>query len=331
MIYHKDIYIDYLGSYVPEEIVTNEELIARECLKMKASWVERNLGITQRRWASSLQSASDLAVHALDDYDYKNFDGSIWVSTISPDYLTPSTSSLIKKKLKLSRPSPTFDISAACSGWIFALECAAMRIQISGETEAFAIATEVRSRYLNPKDRRTVFLFADGAVCAHLTNKRPDKPHFHLSWTHLSTIPASDFEILVPAGGSVKPLSAEVLANSEQYIQMVDGNSIVEATHKHLIEVILNLVGKNKLFEYELIVFHQGNKHLILNIMSLLELDASKTHITFDKYGNSSSASVGVTLKEALDCRELSQGAKVLLVTFGHGQHLGLSELIWNK
>ncbi len=331
MIRHQDVFIDFIGSCVPEQIVTNDDLIARESLKMKASWVEKNLGITQRRWAAADQAASDLAVNSLAGYNYEKFDGAIWVSTISPDYLTPSTSSLIKKKLKLSKPSPTFDISAACSGWIFALESAAVRMQASGETEAFAIATEVRSRYLNPKDRRTVFLFADGAVSAHLTNSRPTTSHFRISWTHLSTIPATDFEILVPAGGSVKPLSLEVLENSEQYIQMVDGNSIVEATHKHLIEVILSLVPQDKLLEYDLILFHQGNKRLILNILALLGLDDSKTHITFDKFGNSSSASIGVTLKDALDTRELVNGAKVLMVTFGHGQHLGLAELIWNK
>jgi 3-oxoacyl-(acyl-carrier-protein) synthase III len=331
MIHYKDLFINYIGSYVPELIVTNDDLINKEGLKMKASWIERNLGITHRRWAAPDQAASDLAVKSLEGFDLGNFEGAMWVSTISPDYLTPSTASLIKKKLKLKTTLPAIDMSAACSGWIFALESGAVRLQGSSEQEALVIATEVRSRYLNPKDRRTVFLFADGAVSAHLTKVKPKTAHFKLAWTHLSTIPAEDFEILVPAGGSVKPITAEVLATGDHFIQMVDGNAIVEATQKMLIDVILNSIGDNKPTDYDLVLFHQGNKRLILSILELLGLEASRTHITFDKYGNSSSASVGVTLKDALDHHTLRQGAKVLLVTFGAGQHLGLSELVWNE
>lgn len=328
MIHYSDLYLEEIESYVPSVVVTNEELIQREALKMKSSWIEKNIGIVERRWASPDEAASDLATRALEKMNLTTFEGSLFVSTISPDYLTPSTSSLIKRKAHLKNHLPAYDLSAACAGWIFAIEAAATRLKACEEREALAVATEVRSRYLNPKDRRTVFLFGDAAIAAKLVTEKPKKPHFQLNWTHTSSIATEEFEILVPAGGSVRPLNQSVLDQNEQFIHMVDGNSIVEATQRELIDSIKEALREGSLADYDLVLFHQGNKRLILTILGLFGLDESKTHITFDRFGNSSSASVGVTLRDAMDAKRLKQGSKVLLITFGAGQHLGLAELV---
>lgn len=331
MIKFQNIYISSIESYLPENSVTNNEIINKNNLKIKSSWIEKNIGITCRRWASADEAASDLATKAILKMQTNELDGALWVSTISPDYLTPSTSSIIKKKANLTTKAPAFDISAACSGWIFALENAAIRLTATDEKEALVIATEVRSKFLNLLDRRTVFLFGDGAVSAKILKQRPANSFFKLNWTYTSTIPSPIIEILVPAGGSVSPINQENLSKGEQYINMVDGNSIVAATHSHLIDSIKSILKDQTLNDYDLVLFHQGNKQLILSILKELKLDESKTHITFDKYGNSSSASIGITLKDALIENKIKDNSKILMITFGAGQHLGLAELIWNR
>lgn len=332
MIKFQGLYLSAIKSYIPQQTITNDDLINREGLKMKASWIEKNLGITTRRWASPEEAASDLAAKSCQEMDLKNFQGSIWLSTISPDYLTPSTSSIFKKKIGIKGDHPAYDTSAACAGFLFALEAAATRLTSSVEIEALVSASEVRSRYLNPKDRRTVFLFGDAAATAHLTKKRPAGKYFSLSWTHTGTIPTEHMEILVPGGGSAKPLNQEAIENGEQFIQMVDGNSIVESTQEYLVSTIKKVLGSDRSPEdYDLILFHQGNKRLILTILERLGMGEDKTHITFSEWGNSSSASVAVTLVDAMEKKTLKDQAKVLLVAFGAGQHLGLTELVWNK
>ena len=325
---YQDVFISQLAHHVPSRVVTNDELIAAEGLKMKASWIERNLGIRERRWCAPEEAASDIAVASCRKLQLDGFDGPLFLSTISPDYFTPSTSAIVKRKLNLTGKAPAYDLSAACAGWIFALEAAAIRLDAGRDEEALALAAEVRSKYVNPRDRRTAFLFGDGAVAAHLTRCRPTGGYFQLAWTHLSTIPVEDIEIFVPGGGSVAPFRATSLAGDEQFIRMVDGNAIREATQTRLLEEIAGVLKEEvDLKSHDLVLFHQGNKTLILNILRLMGADESKTFTTFEDFGNSSSASVGVTLSAALQSGRIKNGSRILLVTFGAGQHMGMAEL----
>jgi 3-oxoacyl-(acyl-carrier-protein) synthase III len=325
------VFISGLRHHVPERMVTNDDIIARESLKMKSSWIEKNLGITERRWCAPEEAASDLAVAASKEL-VAGFAGPLFLSTISPDYFTPSTSAMIKKKLALTCKDPAFDLSAACAGWIFALEAAAVRLDAGRDAEALVLASEVRSKFLNPRDRRTAFLFGDGAVAARLTATKPTAKYFELQWTHLSSIPVEDMEIFVPGGGSVAPFTASSLETDEQYIRMVDGNAIREATQTRLLEEIAGVLGgKADLSGHDLVLFHQGNKNLILTVLGLMGATAEKTFTTFETYGNSSSASVGVTLSEALKQGKLNDGACILLITFGAGQHMGMAQLVWHE
>lgn len=322
------VWIKDIAFYVPERKVTNDEIIEAHGLKMKASWIEKRIGITHRRWADKDQAASDLAIEAAKKLNLKNFKGSIWVSTISQDYFTPSTASIIKAKLDLSDDLPAMDVNNACAGQIFALDCAVSRLKTNDEKEALVFATEVRSRFLNMKDRRTVFLFGDGAVVFHL-EKSDDAPG-EVEWCISKTIPSKDFEILVPDGGSRNPYMDDI-EKYHPYIKMQDGEKIFQATTESLIDIISEALAKNNLTveDYDYYVFHQGNGAIISKVCDKLGISDDKTWVNFGTYGNTSSASMGIALAEAHKLGKIKKGNRVLVMAMGAGFHIGLASIKW--
>lgn len=326
--FHKNIFLSGLSYYVPENAVTNQEIIDAHQLRIKDEWIANRIGISQRRWASEDEAASDLAAQALRKIPQAQ-EAALFVSTISPDYLTPSTASLVKQKMQWKGLTPAVDLSAACAGHIFSLEQAAFRLHATQEAEVYSVATEVRSRYLNRTDRRTVFLFGDGACAMRLSRQGGIAS---LDWTSTQTWASDDFEILVPAGGSKMPLSQAVLDNQDQFIRMNDGGKIVDATTGKLVETVTTAIeaAGAKVSEYSFVVFHQGNGAIIRSICESLGLGPEKTLVTFGELGNSSSASCGIALAQAYE-RKLIQPGKVLMVTMGAGYHVGLASFTFPK
>jgi 3-oxoacyl-[acyl-carrier-protein] synthase-3 len=314
--------------YVPENMVDNQFIIDLNSLKMKASWVEKRIGITHRHWASEDQAASDLATEAAKKLNLKDFNGSLWVSTISQDFYTPSTASLVKKRLGIEGNAPAIDLNGACAGQIFALDCAYRRLLASDETEALVIATELRSKFLNKHDRRTVFLFGDGASAIHLKKEEGD---YFLHWVESLTIPSDQYDIFIPAGGSREPLTAQSIEEHKNKITMNDGVGIFEKTTESLVEVINKLIHeKNEsLSDYAYFMFHQGNGAIIRKILENLNLSEEQTHINFNKFGNTSSASMGIALAEAIELGKIKKGDKVMCLAMGAGYHIGVMSFTW--
>ncbi|MFN7825007.1 MAG: ketoacyl-ACP synthase III, partial [Pseudobdellovibrionaceae bacterium] len=143
MIFFQSVYIKSLAHALPDRVVSNDELIQNYSLKMKSSWVETRLGIRERRWLSSDQTTSDLAAQAIQKL--KTSECPIYLSTISPDYLTPSTASETKRKLQWKNSSPATDLSAACAGFIFALEMGSLYVSHQTQGDAIVAAAEARS------------------------------------------------------------------------------------------------------------------------------------------------------------------------------------------
>lgn len=330
MISYKNIYISSLGAYVPEKVVTNEEIIQKNQLKMKSSWIEGRLGIKERRWASEDQAASDLALLAMKKLGSIS-EQPLFLSTISQDYLTPTTSSELKRKLKWTGNSLAVDCSASCAGLIFAMTLASNHLLATDDKGAYAVATEVRSRFLNQQDRRTVFLFAD-AACAMGLTKNPTGAIARLDWAFPQTLAQSEAEIYIPAGGSKEPINEMNLKEGRQYINMRDGSKIEETIDQFLVEKItgaLSLRGE-QISDYGFVVLHQGHAQLIYKLCENLGLRKDQTEVIFDTYGNSTSASVGVALHKAKEKGLLKKQMKVLMVAMGAGYNLGLAGLTWN-
>lgn len=323
------IAINSCAYYVPENIVDNQQIIDFNSLKMKASWVEKRIGITHRRWADDNLAASDLALKAIEKLNLENFSGSCWVSTISQDFYTPSTASIIKQKIKTDSIYPAFDLNGACAGQIFALDCAYRRLLTTDEKEALVIATEVRSKFLNKLDRRTVFLFGDGACVFHLVKSEEQKGA--LNWVEAITIPSDQYDIFIPAGGSRTPLDQNSLEEHQNKITMNDGVGIFEKTTESLVEIINRLLSEKseKLSDYDFFIFHQGNGAIIRKILENLGLSEEQTHINFDKFGNTSSASMGIALAEAIELGKIKTGDRVMMLAMGAGYHIGVSSMTW--
>lgn len=323
--FHKNVFLTGLASYVPERVVSNKEIIDAHSLRIKDEWISGRIGISHRRWAADDEAASDLAVKAMQKIPGAQ-EAALYVSTISPDYLTPSTASLIKQKLQWKGLSSAIDMSAACAGHIFSMEQAAFRLQATSDQEVYSVATEVRSRYLNRSDRRTVFLFGDGACALRFSKQGPGIAS--LDWTSSQTWASDDFEILVPAGGSKMPLSQAVLDNQDQFIRMNDGGKIMDATTGSLVDTVKQAVtaAGAQISDYSFVVFHQGNGAIIRSICETLGLGPEKTIVTFSELGNSSSASCGIALTQAYE-RGLIKPGPVLMVTMGAGYHVGIASM----
>ncbi|MBX7098312.1 MAG: ketoacyl-ACP synthase III [Myxococcaceae bacterium] len=314
---------------VPDRVVTNDELIAARGLKMKASWIAKHLGAVERRWAAEGEAASDLGVRAVRALGLERFQGALFVSTVSPDHLTPSTASILKRKLGLTDAFPALDVSAACAGALFALEQARFRLECTGEAEALVVATEVRSRFVNPDDRRTVFLFGDGACAFHLT--REERSDVGLEWTVTRTVASASVDILVPGGGSAAPLDAQALARGDQFIRMLDGPNIVELTLTTLVDAVKGELSARAIpvERIDHLFLHQGNAAICEAVAGRLGIPPERTWSNFGRFGNTSSASVGLCLAEAAAAGKLSRGQRVLLVAMGAGNHLGMVCLTW--
>lgn len=325
-----------MAFYVPENIITNQIIIDQHELRIKASWIESKIGITQRRWGATHETASSLATEAIKKLNLTHFDGALWVSTISQDYLTPSTASIIKHNLQQMAPQinssehyPAVDLNAACAGQIFALEMAMQRLMATEETESLVVATEMRSRFLDKKDRRTVFLFADGACVFHLKKINQEETwQGEIHWTKTLTIPSEFFEILIPAGGSARPI--RTLEDIEAgFITMRDGERIVQMTTTHLLEIIQKQLAlqKQSVDDFDFFVFHQGNGAIITSICQTLGIPLEKTWINFDRFGNTSSASMGIAFAEALLLKKIRPAQKVLIMAMGAGHHIAMASL----
>jgi 3-oxoacyl-[acyl-carrier-protein] synthase III len=324
-----DVYIAALSHYLPERSVTNDEIINLNNLKIKSSWIETRLGITRRRWAAESETTSDLVVHVLKQL--KAQEAPLFLSTISPDYLTPSTASEVKRKMNWKGQSPAIDMSAACAGFIFSLEMGAVYLSATESKQVCCIGAETRSRFLNLNDRRTVFLFADASAGCVL-QKNKENAVAKVLWTHLITESTVEPEILVPAGGAKTPLTAELFNDNQHKIRMVDGGQISHTIETKLVDEIKGAL-KNlneEVSDYSFFVFHQGNAQLIKEVLSQLNLSEDQTHINFTNYGNSSSASVAVALSEASELKKIKKGQKVLMVAMGAGYHVGLAGLEWH-
>ncbi len=322
------VWIAKTSAYVPRRIVTNDEIIARRSLKMRGSWIEKYVGVRERRWVDD-ETTSDLAAAAIRGLALTGFEGSLFLSTISPDHPTPSTASIVKRKLGWTFEAPAIDLAAACAGHLFALDLAKARLESSGEREAIVCAAEVRSRFLNPDDRRTVFIFGDGAAAFHL--RRTDDAPGEVEWVHSATLPSDVPEILVPAGGSAMPLSEQVLAEGSQFIAMLDGPKILAQTSTLLVDAIRRSLAARRaaVEDYSFFVFHQGNASLGAAVCEALGVPADKTWGNFERFGNTASASLGIALDGAARTGRSVRGDRVLLCAMGAGYHLGLASVRW--
>ncbi|WP_339208895.1 beta-ketoacyl-ACP synthase III [Paenibacillus sp. FSL K6-3182] len=317
------------GKYVPERILSNKELEAM--VETNDEWIVTRTGIKERRLASAEEATSDLALHASreaiaaagltpEDIDL------IIVATITPDMFFPSTACLLQDKLG-AKQAAAFDLSAACSGFIYGLATGTSMIASGMYKHVLVVGAETLSRITDYTDRNTCILFGDGAGAVVLG---PVEEGRGFQSFVLGADGSGGDLLKVHGGGSRVPASEESIQSKQHFIHMA-GNDVFKFAVRimgSVAEEALQKAGLNK-EDIDLLIPHQANIRIIQSALNRLSLSEDKAMVNLDKYGNMSSASIPVALAEAVEQGRVSEGDRLVLVGFGGGLTWGASVLVW--
>jgi len=315
------------GGYTPDVRVHNEDLSALGC---DPEWIVQRSGISERRHAPTEQASGDLAYEAaIRCIDSAGVDPAdidlLIVGTITPDRQIPSTACELQDRLGLRCPS--MDIAAACAGFMYSSVTAMQFIHSGASRHALVVASDVLTRVVDPKDKRTYPLFGDGAGAALLG--RGDENQGFLAYT-LGSDGAGADQLCIPGGGSREPLTAESIAAGDQYLYM-DGRSIfkwaVRTIHTSCYDV-LDHAGLT-VDDIDWVMLHQANSRILDAAVEDMGLDRHKVLLNLDRYGNTSAASIPLVLDEAARDGLLTQGDRILMCGFGAGLTWGTGILQW--
>ncbi|MBU0936366.1 MAG: ketoacyl-ACP synthase III [Spirochaetes bacterium] len=306
------------GYYVPETILTNAQL--ETMMDTSDEWIVSRTGIKERRIAAREQTASDLgalaARKAIAAAGIQAADLDLIITaTITGDYIWPATACRIQDKLGL-HGIPAFDISAACTGFIYGLNMARGLIASGSYKNILLVCTEKFSAGLNWQDRNVSVLFADGAGAVVLGRSADEGV---LASALFADGSKSDL-LLQPGGGSCKPISAELVASGQHYLQMNGKEVYMHAVSKmpQALDAVLSQAGL-AVEQLDHLVFHQANLRIIQAIVQRYRLPADKVVVNLDRYGNTSAATIPIALAESLESRRIKRGDLVGVAAFGGG------------
>ncbi len=327
----KNVGIIGLGSYVPQRIMTNKDL--EQTMDTSDEWIVERTGIYERRVAAEHEATSDLATKAaqkaLEDANVAAAEiDLIIVATGTSDMAFPATACLVQDNLKAVNAA-AFDISAACSGFIYALVTGSQFIKTGIYRKVLVIGAETLSRITNWNDRNTGMLFGDGAGAAVLGETRED---YGILGVDLGADGSGGELLKVPAGGSLHPATAETVLQKQHFIHM-NGNEVFKFAVKIMGETTLKALRNANLTANDItyLVPHQANIRIIRSAAKRLGLPMEKVVVNVDKYGNTSAASVPIALDEAVKSGKIQSGDIIALVGFGAGLTWASSVIKWGK
>ncbi len=317
-----------IGSCLPEKVLTNFDL--EKMVDTSNEWIVQRSGIKERHIVSEGQATSDIAYEAakraLENAGLKPQDIDMFiVATASPDMLYPSTACLMAAKLGVSGP-PAFDISAGCTGFIYALTMAKSFVESGAYKRVLVVGAEALSRFLDWTDRATCVLFADGAGAVVVG--QVDKGG--IIETVLNADGTGGNNITLPAGGSAMPASHETVDNKKHYVHMM-GNEVFKFAVRAMGKGCNDVLAKANMQPSEVDWFlpHQANIRIIESAASRLGLPMDKVLVALDKMGNTSAATIPITLDMAVKEGKIKKGDKILMVAFGAGLTWGAVVLEW--
>lgn len=317
------------GSYLPEKILTNFDL--EKFLDTNDEWIVSRTGIRERRIAADGEFTSDLATKAarqalaMAGIAPESID-LIIVGTITGDFPWPATACLVQQQLGV-KGSIAFDVSAACSGFVYALATASRFIETGAVKRALVIGAEVLSRVVDWEDRNSCILFGDGAGAVVL--EAQDGENGVIS-THLHA-DGSYWELLYQKGfGSRHPASQGGLSERMPFLKM-QGNEVFKVAVRSLSDVALEALAANNLTpaDIDLFIPHQANRRILEATAKRIGLEDAQVYINVDRFGNTSGASIPIALDEVNRAGRLKAGDVVVLDAFGGGFTWGAALLRW--
>lgn len=308
-----------IGSYLPEKILTNAEL--EKMVATSDEWITTRTGIKERRIAKDTEATSDLAIHAAkrafkkanisaDEID------AIIVATITPDMFFPATACFIQKEIG-AKNAAAFDISAACSGFVYGLTIAKSFINSDMYKTVMVIGAEKLSSITDWTDRNICVLLGDGAgaVILRKTNSTSD-----ILSTYLGADGNYGDLLLIPGGGSRNPATHKTVDNRLHYMKM-EGNKIFKIAVRSMADAAKKAIELASIScnDVKLIIPHQANIRIVEAVAKQLDVPMDKVFLNLQKYGNTSAATTPIALEEAIYDGKVKKGDIVVLVAFGGG------------
>ncbi len=307
------------GSKLPEGMLSNADL--EKIIDTSDEWIKTRSGVSYRRLSDKNTPTSELAYEAskkaleMAGIDAEELDA-ILVGTVTPDHAFPSTACILQHKLG-ARKVLAYDFSAGCTGFIYGLKQADAMIRSGYARYVLIVGVEELTKILNWTDRGTCFLFGDGAGAAVVG---PSDDNSGIKAIYTASDGSLGYLLYQPAGGTVKPASLKTAANLEHTIVMY-GNEVFKHAVRQMEEAALKGLELSGLSMDELdwLIPHQANIRIIDFLARRLKLPMEKVVVTIDKYGNTSAASIPISLDEAVRDGRIKSGQNVLMVAFGAG------------
>jgi 3-oxoacyl-[acyl-carrier-protein] synthase III len=318
------------GMAVPEKVLTNEDIA--QFVDTTDEWIKSRTGIEQRRIAHNEQTTASLATDAAKKaLQMANLPPSrldlIIVSTSSPEHIFPATACLVQDRIGADHAG-AFDLLAACTGFIYALNMAAQAIRSGSIQNALIIGSETLSRIIDWEDRNTCILFGDGAGAFVL--QASDTPGGVLSAVMRSDGSGADL-LTLPGGGSRHPTTTDTVQQGLHFIQM-NGREVFRFATRVMAQATEEVVTASNLIlaDIDLIIPHQANYRIIEAAARGLKLPLDKFIINLERYGNTSTASIPIAACEAIQQGRLKAGEHVVFVGFGAGLTWGSIAVQWS-
>ncbi len=320
-----------MGHYVPERVLSNADL--ERILDTSDDWIVTRTGMRERRYSAPDQSSSDLgteaARHALERAGLEPGDIDLYVvATVTPDYQFPATACIIAAKLG-AVGKPAFDIEIACSGFIYALPMAASFVRAGVFRRVMVVGVETLSNVTNMSDRGTAILFGDGAGAVVV--ERAEAAADSFLTCELGSDGSNPPLLYIAAGGSRSPMTAELLEQKKDKIEM-SGREIFRYAVTKMVEtskIVLARAGLSTA-DVDWLIPHQANARIIEAAAKRLGIGREKIIMNIERFGNTSSASIPIALSETIDAGLLKSGQLIVFTGFGGGLSWGSIAWRWS-
>jgi 3-oxoacyl-[acyl-carrier-protein] synthase-3 len=322
--------ISAIGTYVPPRLLTNADL--EKMVATNDQWITERTGIRERHIVDKGTGTSDLAAEAARrclakrGIEASDLD-TIIVATVTPDMLFPSAACLVQDKIG-AKGAWGFDLSAACSGFPYALQVGAKLIESGAHKKVMVIGADVMSSIIDYTDRTTCVIFGDGAGAVLIEPCEEGEIGLIDFWHEIDGSGAVSLNM--PAGGSLLPASHETVDKKQHFVHQ-DGQAVYKFAVRKMAEAAETILGRNGITGSDLDCFipHQANKRIILSTAERLQLPEDRVIINIDRFGNTTAGTIPLAMNTALEENRLKKGDLVLLASVGAGFTVGATLLRW--